>query len=1100
MTATPSSAQQRERDAAGSATAATTTASGTTATAAAAKRTTARHWITLITGDRIAVDAKGNPLSVRRAPDRTHIPIQIRRAAGHLYAIPLDAQRLIRERKVDQRLFDLTLLSRAEYRRTQSRGLRLIVGYQGGDPKAKKELHATGDAEVRRTFGRLNAEAVTADRQRPVKVWEALTDESAAGTERTATPGLSRLWLDSVRTVRLDKSVPQIGAPKAWKAGYDGKGSKIAVLDTGVDQGHPDLATQEIAEKNFSASPDNKDRFGHGTHVASIAAGTGAKSHGKYRGVAPGARLLDGKVLDDEGFGEDSGIIAGMEWAAAQKADVVNLSLGGQDAPGIDPLEEAVNRLSRTGTLFVVAAGNSGPQSGTIDTPGSADAALTVGAVDKKDRLAEFSSTGPRVGDGAIKPDLTAPGVNIAAAAAPGSIIAKEGTPVADGYVAISGTSMATPHVAGSAAILKQQHPAWTGQRIKAALTASTTPHRDYTPFQQGTGRVDVGRAIKQTVVAEPGSLNFGIQSWPHSDDKPVTKQLTYRNLGKKAVRLDLALSTSGPGGKPAPAGMFRLGVKSVNVPAGGTAEVPLTADTRPGGTRDGAYTAYLVATGGGQTVRAAAAVIREVESYDITLKHLGRDGRPVKLYNTGLVGISGLGKDQTFAPYDASGTVKVRVPKGRYILTSLLPTGTGDEWKGGDWIAAPRLEASKNMTVTVDARTAEPIDVTVPDRRAQQTNAYIDFETGDGAYGFGMWLDTFKGLRTAHLGAKVNRGDIRQQVIADWTQGSPDEYSIAYGFRPTTLLTGFTKHVTAKELAKVSAVLGSSVKGAHGWLTAMPHTGSSSSTGVAADRALPHTSTAYVNAGAVKWQFLFDQVDPELGPVISYTTGEDGYQAGKNYRHVFNVGVVGPQVGKNHGLYREGDKIYGALPLFADGQGHLGDSVTEKVTTTLYRNGVKIGTNDDPLTGAKPFTVPAGQADYRLTTAVTRSTKYAAVSTRILAEWTFTSAHTTTRTALPASTVRYTPELAADSTAKAGATVRVPVTVQGPAAGSGAKPPTVSVSYDGGRTWQKASVGDGKITVRNPAAGQGISFKAEVTDKKGNTLKQTVINAYLGK
>ena len=131
----------------------------------------------------------------------------------------------------------------------------------------------------------------------------------------------------------------------------------------------------------------------------------GAKSGGKYKGVAPGASLLDGKVLNDKGQGDMSQVIAGMEWAVAEKADVANLSLGAYDSPEIDPAEEAINRLSaESKTLFVVAAGNNGAQgAGSISTPGSADAALTVGAVDKQDVLAPFSSIGPRLGDEAIK-------------------------------------------------------------------------------------------------------------------------------------------------------------------------------------------------------------------------------------------------------------------------------------------------------------------------------------------------------------------------------------------------------------------------------------------------------------------------------------------------------------------------------------------------------------------------------------------------------------------------------------------------------------------------------------------------------------------------
>jgi len=184
------------------------------------------------------------------------------------------------------------------------------------------------------------------------------------------------MCIDGVRKASLDKSVPQIGAPVAWAKGYTGKGIKVAVLDTGVDTTHPDLKTQVTAAKNFTSARDTSDHFGHGTHVASIIAGTGAKSGGKYKGVAPGARILNGKVLDDDGTGDDSSIIAGMEWAAQQGADIVNLSLGGADTPGVDPLEAEVNKLSeQKGILFAIAAGNEGEGGdSTIDSPGSAAA------------------------------------------------------------------------------------------------------------------------------------------------------------------------------------------------------------------------------------------------------------------------------------------------------------------------------------------------------------------------------------------------------------------------------------------------------------------------------------------------------------------------------------------------------------------------------------------------------------------------------------------------------------------------------------------------------------------------------------------------------
>ena len=221
----------------------------------------------------------------------------------------------------------------------------------------------------------------------------------------------------------------------------------------------------------------------------------------------------------DESAARESAILAGMQWAATEeKAKVVNISLGGTDTPEVDPLEEAVNRLTaQSGTLFVVAAGNEGGE-GTVGSPGSADAALTVGAVDKQDELADFSSRGPRVGDGAVKPDITAPGVDIVAAGAKESVI---GEPVGEQYMRLSGTSMATPHVAGAAAILAQQHPDWKAAELKGALMGSAKPAADQTAFEQGAGRVDVARAIKQTVIAEPGSVSFG----PRCGRTPTTRR-----------------------------------------------------------------------------------------------------------------------------------------------------------------------------------------------------------------------------------------------------------------------------------------------------------------------------------------------------------------------------------------------------------------------------------------------------------------------------------------------------------------------------------------------------------------------------------------------
>ncbi|MGW1909500.1 S8 family peptidase [Streptomyces sp. NPDC002076] len=1067
-------------------------------TPAAASALTAKTHVTLITGDRVVLDAKGRIVGLQRAKGREHIPFQVRRTDGHTLVIPVDAAQLVASGKLDQRLFDVTELNKAATRRAQKNGLKVIVGYTGSAAAAKADIRGAG--KLRRSLSALNADAV----QTPVKDTAALWHAVTRGD--TTASGIAHVWLDGVRKASLDKSVPQIGAPVAWKAGYTGKGVKVAVLDTGVDTSHPDLKDQVIASKNFSGAADATDHFGHGTHVASIVAGTGAKSGGKYKGVAPDAKILNGKVLDDTGSGDDSGILAGMEWAAQQGASVVNLSLGGYDSPGIDPLEAEVNKLSATkGILFAIAAGNDGPDS--ISSPGSADAALTVGAVDKKDQLADFSSTGPRLGDYAIKPDVTAPGVDITAAAAKGSVIDQEVGEKPEGYLTISGTSMATPHVAGAAAILKQEHPDWGYAELKGALTGSAKGG-NYTPYQQGSGRIAVDKAIGQSVIADPVSVSFGMQQWPHTDDKPVTKKVTYRNLGDKDVTLSLSSTALDPKGHAAPSGFFKLAATKLTVPAHGKASVGLTADTRLGGTLDGAYSAYVTATGPGQTVRTAAAVEREVESYDITLKVIGRDGKPAQFYNATLSGVAGLASGTELSPYDKSGTVKVRAPKGTYILNSAVFVDKGGT-KGTDWIAEPKLTVSKKQTVTIDARKAKPVDITVPASGAKPEFAAPGYSLtlGDGEYSYSWFLDSYKNFRTAHLGPKLPAGQLFQQWDGHWSKGTSEEYDVTSGGPVRQLATGYTKHWKAGELATVKARLGAAASGKTGSISAIGWLpGSSSASSVDIPQKLPGTRTLHVSAGGgVLWDLDFSQYggrDQDGFPVqdAGYMLGQSSFKAGHSYTRTVNTAVFGPHVDKDLGLFRNGDEIYGSLPLFADSGRHAGYSEFTSVNTTLYRDGTKVGSNEDPLFGDTTFKVPAGDAAYRLTTSVKRSARIAQASSRIDATWTFRSKKVSgAAVQLPASVLHYGATTGLDSRVAAGRTVTFPVTVEGSAAGRNLKSLAVYVSYDG-KTFTKVDVRGGRITVKNPAKGKSVSFRAEITDKQGNTSEITIYDAYFGK
>ncbi len=338
-----------------------------------------------------------------------------------------------------------------------------------------------------------------------------------------------RIWLDGRVRAHLDQSVPQTGAPQAWRAGFRADGVKVAVLDTGHDPHHPDLAGKVDATANFSDAADAVDRNGHGTHVASTIAGTGAASGGRYRGMAPGARLLIGKVLGDDGSGSESGILAGMQWATQQGARVVNMSLGGGPTDGFDPVSQAVNELTETtGALFVVAAGNTGADN-AVGAPATADRALAVASVTKAGQLSVFSSRGPRRDNYGLKPEIAGPGSDIVAARAAGTLAEQS---VNAQYAKLSGTSMASPHVAGAAAIVAGQHPGWRADQIKSALIGSAAPIQGANVFGQGAGVVNVARAVEQRVRVEPATLSLGHLP----SDAPARAGAVYRNDGDAPV------------------------------------------------------------------------------------------------------------------------------------------------------------------------------------------------------------------------------------------------------------------------------------------------------------------------------------------------------------------------------------------------------------------------------------------------------------------------------------------------------------------------------------------------------------------------------------
>lgn len=992
-----------------------TTGAAADPTAHPTKGSTPTETITLITGDRIDLPATGRPVP-HPGPGRAGIQFLTTKDGTNTFVLPYDALPLVAAGRLDRRLFNITKLAALGYSDQARRDIPLII--TGTNAK----LSAAGTHELKS----LSAVALHQPKTQAAEFWKSV--KGAAKT--TLVAGVNKIWLDGKVKATLDRSVPQIGAPTAWQAGYTGADTTVAVLDTGIDTAHADLSDAVARSEDFTGSEFGADdHFGHGTHVASTITGSGAASGGKYKGVAPDTKLLNGKVLDDHGNGDESWALAGMEWAVAQGADVVNLSLGSEfPTDGTSPMDQAVNRLTaESGTLFVVAAGNDGPGSQTVSSPAAADAALAVGAVDKSDRLADFSSRGPRQGDAGIKPDITAPGVGIVAARAKYATV---GTPAGPEYLQLDGTSMAAPHVAGAAAILAGQHPGWKAGELKAALMDSAEPNGALTIYQEGAGRVDVARATAQQVRTDAGSIDLGEALWPHNDDKPVQRTVTYRNDGDQPV--SLALSTDAirnPQGEPSPAGMFTVSAERLTVPAHGSAAVRLTANPAIDGPA-GTYKGALVAAAGATRVRTIIALYREVESYDVTVKTLGRDGKPAPLGHFMIVNVEQPGfKVRDGAPE----SFVVRLPKSRYYYEGFQERVVSEEPYSSrlDYFFEPDFAVTKDTVVTLDARDTVPLvlrtDHPEADRAGLQIESWRDTPwAGKAAVGSGSdGIELFphdddrrvRPSRTSALSAyKFSAGALLAKLDGHggWT-GSPYQYHLKWaqdGMVPGTLDRLFRD----RELAELRTTVAAQTPGE----VIQKDVAGVTTPGKVTDWYSP--GFEFAPGTLTQWS--------DDGQLLSQSAVAPKYfeKPGPAGTERWNVGPFMPALNPDDGSRREGDRLTVDLWMYSDQKlDHVGDSATDSSSARLLRDGVEVASSESA--GYLDAGVPADASTYRLESTAARSNS--PYTTRQSGAWTFRSGRTAGETRLPLMMLRFAPKLDELNQAPAGCTYAVPVAVQ---------------------------------------------------------------------
>ncbi|MFI1093354.1 S8 family peptidase [Streptomyces sp. NPDC020917] len=1071
--------------------------------------------VTLVTGDKVVVttDPSGHSsAAVLPRADGTQPLVQTYQLGKDLYVYPEDASQAIAEGKVDDQLFNVSGLIRQGYDDAHSSTLPLIATYRSGVNVAAGALAAPRGAERGLSLPAVDGVALKTDKDTAATFWQDVTSpRSRSGST------LKKLWLDSKVKATLQQSTQQVHAPEAWAEGYDGKGTKVAVLDTGVDAEHPDLVNRVAESKNFTDSDSTDDRHGHGTHTASTVGGSGAASDGREKGVAPGTSLLIGKVLNDSGSGDSSWIIAGMQWAVDQGADVVSMSLGNPEIGDCtDPLAEAAKQLSQnTHTLFVVAAGNAGSGTETVSSPGCAPGVLTVGAVGPDDSTAWFSSRGPVAVTHTLKPEIAAPGVDILAAKAGGRGIYA--------YQTMSGTSMATPHVAGAAAIVREAHPDWTAQQIKDALVSSArTGGKVAGADETGAGVLDVDAAVHQKVLSAP-AVQGGSFDWPQDTSDRTTVQVPFTNTGTADVTLSLKVSgVHGNDGSDVNSGVIKLEQVKATVPAGATVQVPVRIDPTAHLTaaQYGAVTGRITATGGAEHVSVPVTLYVQPETVTLKVKVIDRNGMPA----TGASSLDLVGLDTDKGERRSNGgaaeqTYSVR--PGDYALSAFVATyDANNAAQSIGYLARPQLRITKDATVVLDARQAHRLSVHTdrPSTVGHTTFSYA--RTWDDTWQLSGSLMAGSAVKEfyASVDGRAQHGTF--EFRPTWrATGSQDGSSYVYNLSfPTQgpLQSDQVYQPKDTKLAQVTEkwyALGKEADYIDG-LFIIPSWNPATSITVAPFDPVhvPGTRTAYYTTGDDAWS----HGAMTSFPWAAYMGDRNRtYQAGERRTEEWYRGALRPAAPRDADgnlvltAERQGDLMGFQDALWLDASGDhwsAGGSFGDLGRLELKRDGELIGSSAYPY---DVFTVPAEDSAYELTQYLNKipsSDRNWLRSTAVTTTWGFRShlEPDVYSRGLPLLFPAYDLPVDAMNTLPAQSGITVGLSAEGhagytPGAITAA---SLSYSYDGGTTWTQAPTAqrDGKWTAvldTTGAAGSQVTLKVGLTDSNHNTVTQTITRAY---
>lgn len=636
---------------------------------------------TLLTGDRITVvEAADGNRSVTVADGG---PVHIVSTPTGRYAIPSTEA----TERVDRSLFALeTLFDEA-----------LLPGTQTGEQRPVRPAKATDNATVP-VLLHTNATAETvvgagfesATPLQSANVVAATYDASKSSVplealERRAT--VDRVSYDGRVTYRQSRGPPDHVFDPDVSA--TGKNVTVAVLDTGIDATHPDLAGQVVHRHEIVQEGTRLDPAGHGTSVAGIIAGTGTASDRNRTGLAPEAELIDVRIADKNAYSTVSELIAGIEYAVTETdADILTMSLG--TVSKNKALGRTIDWAIERGVVVVTSSGNQGAYR-SVDQTGAQERAITVGATTPGlDTIASFSSKGP-TGDGRVKPDLVAPGEGVLT---PRSGADLAGVP----YVRFAGTSAAAPYVAGTVALMLDRNPALTSKEIHRRLGSTATPLPSANAFEQGSGRVDPEDALDPSVLVDEPVVSPGVLE----PGETVQRTVTFENVDNRSHGLSLTSELAHARSEDSATAALSLNRSRFSLAPGESATVELTIDAP---NRSGLYAGFLEYEIEGEPRSVALGFVRggTVTVEKRTLTRGERVGStPLIVFTPDLTHVQSVDFEDGTATFTSAG--------GTYYFM----TGRTDRATGTTVLLYEKRQLNGSETVVLDERETVPAGMNV--------------------------------------------------------------------------------------------------------------------------------------------------------------------------------------------------------------------------------------------------------------------------------------------------------------------------------------------------------------------------------------------------